>query len=207
LAAFATRIGAAGAVNSLTQTLLRLTSPGVPDLYQGTEFWDFSLVDPDNRRPVDFEARRAALDSNAPITELLERWQDGAVKQAVVASGLAFRARAPGLFTVGAYTPIRVEGALEDHILAFVRVHEGRAAVVAGVRLPAALQMEAGGPMLSQSQFDGTTLVMPRNLVNRRFINVITGASGDAGGEGVIGARMPAASILTPAPVALLEVR
>ena len=66
IAAFAARIAPAGAVNGLAQTLLRLTAPGVPDLYQGTEFWDFSLVDPDNRRPVDFAARAAALGRGRP---------------------------------------------------------------------------------------------------------------------------------------------
>jgi (1->4)-alpha-D-glucan 1-alpha-D-glucosylmutase len=79
LGATAHRIATAGALNSLAQTLLRLTVPGVPDLYQGTEFWDFSLVDPDNRRPVDYAARERALSESADVNELLNHWQEPAV--------------------------------------------------------------------------------------------------------------------------------
>src|SRR3954463_8945790 len=82
LAAFVARISRAGALNSLQQTVLRLASPGIPDLYQGTELWDFSLVDPDNRRPVDFE-KRAAYVAEAPPSEFMSNWRDGRVKLAV----------------------------------------------------------------------------------------------------------------------------
>ena len=81
IAAFANRISAAGAVNGLAQTLLKLTVPGVPDFYQGTECWDFSLVDPDNRRPVDFASRVATLD-DSPLQALTHNWRDGRIKQA-----------------------------------------------------------------------------------------------------------------------------
>ena len=106
IAAFAARIAPAGAINGLSQALLRCTAPGVPDLYQGTEFWDFSLVDPDNRRPVDWAARRAALDAAVPAARLLEHWQDGRVKQAVIAGALALRAARPALFAEGDYLPV-----------------------------------------------------------------------------------------------------
>ena len=82
IAEFVQRLAAPGALNGLSQMLLRLTSPGVPDLYQGTERWDFSLVDPDNRRPVDYPARVAALQDAAPPAALMPHWRDGRVKQA-----------------------------------------------------------------------------------------------------------------------------
>ena len=120
IAAFANRISAAGAVNSLTQTLLKLTVPGVPDFYQGTECWDFSLVDPDNRRPVDFASRVATLD-NSPLQALTHNWRDGRIKQALIARTLALRRASPALFAEGSYEPLEVRGAFADRIIAFAR--------------------------------------------------------------------------------------
>ena len=94
IAAFVQRIAPAGAVNGLAQTLLRLTAPGVPDLYQGTEFWDFSLVDPDNRRPVDFAPRASTL-GDGDLDALAGTWRDGRIKQALIARVLALRAARP----------------------------------------------------------------------------------------------------------------
>jgi len=120
IAAFVQRIGAAGAVNGLAQTLLKLTVPGVPDFYQGTEFWDFSLVDPDNRRRVDFDARIAALDPS-PLHGLLPQWRDGRIKQAMIARTLALRRACPALFADGGYEPLEVHGSSADRIIAFAR--------------------------------------------------------------------------------------
>ena len=120
IVAFAQRISAAGAVNGLAQTLLKLTVPGVPDIYQGTEFWDFSLVDPDNRRPVDFAARAAGLDA-APLADLAAHWRDGRIKQAVIARTLALRRERPALFADGSYEPIAVRGEHADRVIAFAR--------------------------------------------------------------------------------------
>ncbi|GAC1342325.1 MAG: malto-oligosyltrehalose synthase [Acetobacteraceae bacterium] len=202
LAAFVARIAPHGAVNSLAQTLLRLASPGVPDLYQGTEFWDFSLVDPDNRRPVDFAARGQALAAAQDPPALLAHWRDGRVKQAVIARALAFRARAPNLFTVGAYAPVRAEGPGADHLFAFVRIHEGRAAVAVGTRLSASLALEATGPVVKPAYWQETRLILPRQLVGRRMVDVLGGTA-----ESVIGARTAAGSLLPSLPMALLEVR
>ena len=94
-AEFARRIGPAGAVNGLAQTLLKLTVPGVPDFYQGTEFWDQSLVDPDNRRPVDFARRIDALEADETPVALAAQWRDGRVKQAVIRRALALRREVP----------------------------------------------------------------------------------------------------------------
>jgi malto-oligosyltrehalose synthase len=135
IAALVGRIAAAGAVNGLAQCLLRLAVPGVPDLYQGTEFWDFSLVDPDNRRAVDFAARAAALGEH-DLAALAARWRDGRIKQALIARLLALRRRTPALFDQGRYVPVRVEGARAASIVSFVRRYGEHWLLVAVPRLP-----------------------------------------------------------------------
>jgi (1->4)-alpha-D-glucan 1-alpha-D-glucosylmutase len=123
IAAFAERIAPAGAVNGLAQTLLKLTVPGIPDIYQGTEFWDFSLVDPDNRRPVDFalRAQAAAKSASEDMILLAKNWRDGRIKQALIAQTLAVRQNHPDLFTKGEYLPLAVTGEHGGRIVAFAR--------------------------------------------------------------------------------------
>ncbi len=123
-------------VNGMAQTLLKLTVPGVPDLYQGTELWDLSLVDPDNRRPVDYDLRRELLDrfGDGPLPAELREWRDGAVKQAVIRRALDLRRRRPDLFSDGAYAPLTVRGPRAAHALAFARAL-GEAQVVVAVPL------------------------------------------------------------------------
>jgi len=121
---FAERLAAAGAINSLSQTLLKLTVPGMPDFYQGSELWDFSLVDPDNRRPVDYEQRRAALSAvsgEVSPPSLLEHWRDGRIKSYLIRTLLHFRRDHPALFAEGGYRPIPVTGARADCVVAFER--------------------------------------------------------------------------------------
>ncbi|MFB3301913.1 malto-oligosyltrehalose synthase [Pseudomonas sp. AMR01] len=130
LAEAAQAIAPAGALNGLAQTLLRMTVPGVPDLYQGDEFWDFSLVDPDNRRPVDFNARQRALNTPPDIDELLFNWRDGRIKQALIAQVLALRAADPELLRSGSYTPLEVTGKYAEHVVAFCREHAGKRLLV-----------------------------------------------------------------------------
>jgi len=130
---FAARIAPAGAVNGLVQTLLRSTAPGVPDLYQGCDRWDLSLVDPDNRRAVDYSARRdAALDGD--IAVLASHWRDGRVKQAVLARVLHARAAHAEVFAAGAYQPLVVEGPLREHVIAFARAYADELVVVLAAR-------------------------------------------------------------------------
>ncbi|WP_028219548.1 malto-oligosyltrehalose synthase [Paraburkholderia oxyphila] len=160
LATFVARIAPAGAVNTLLQTVLRLTSPGVPDLYQGTELWDFSLVDPDNRGPVDFALRAAALDQDTPAAKLAH-WRDAHVKQASIARLLALRARAPELLREGEYWPLEVRGALAAHALAFARRHGNTWAVVIGTRHAAAL-LEGDLPLVESTRWDDTAVVLPK---------------------------------------------
>ncbi len=204
VADFVERIASAGAINGLSQALLRITSPGVPDLYQGTEYWDFSLVDPDNRRPVDFPAREASLAAGEAPAALLPHWKDGRVKQAVVARALRYRAASGALLTQGSYTPLKAEGPLADHVLAFARIHEGRACIAVVTRLPAALAGAAAMPLVDPAAWSATFLTIPRNILTRRFVDVL--ATYDDTGRELMG-RLPLADILATLPVALLEVR
>jgi (1->4)-alpha-D-glucan 1-alpha-D-glucosylmutase len=127
-----------GALNSLTQVTLKATMPGVPDFYQGTELWDLSLVDPDNRRPVDFSARAAALQEigDNPDWETLARdWENGRVKLALTRKLLAIRNRYDNLFTHGNYRPLEITGPHRDEIVAFARMSGGQAIIVVAGRL------------------------------------------------------------------------
>ena len=130
----ARRIALLGALNSLSQITLKATMPGVPDFYQGTEFWDLSLVDPDNRRPVDFAARAAALPEleKPDWAELAQRWPDGHIKLAWTRQLLKQRAELSELFAHGDYQPLEVSGPHRDHVIAFAR-RRGRDAVIVAV--------------------------------------------------------------------------
>lgn len=139
LAAFQTSLAVTGAHYSLAQSLLKISVPGVPDVYQGTELWDFSLVDPDNRRPVDFDLRRQYLeelqarsegDLRTLSADLSDHWRDGRIKLYVTWQSLQFRRRHLPLFQQGEYVPLTVEGAREDRVAAFARTLEEQAAIV-----------------------------------------------------------------------------
>jgi (1->4)-alpha-D-glucan 1-alpha-D-glucosylmutase len=202
LASFANRLALPGTVNGLSQTMLRLTSPGVCDLYQGTEFWDFSLVDPDNRRPVDFPARERALAHLGDPADLMPDWRDGRVKQAIVARALALRERMPGLFTSGTYTPILAEGAEAHHILAFLRSYEGNTALVVTTRLPGSVGLAGDLPLMSPSHWRETRLQLPKNLIGRSLVDSL-GSVPDT----VVASAMEIEPLLARLPVALLEAR
>ncbi len=116
-------------VHGIAQVVLKLTAPGIPDIYQGTEFWDFSLVDPDNRRPVDWEARARVLASLPPLgaespalaRALLARWRDGSVKTFVTRTLLQLRRAYREQFLDGPYLPLETGGAYADRVIAFER--------------------------------------------------------------------------------------
>ena len=161
LAAFAEYIATPGAANGLAQTVLRLTTPGVPDIYQGTDYWDFSLVDPDNRRPVDFAARAASLERAAAPRDALAHWRDGTIKQAVIARLLWARREHPDLFARGSYRPLQIEGPVAGHVLAFLREHRGQRLVVAVTRHTAPWLAGASAPAIPAEHWAGTTVVLP----------------------------------------------
>jgi (1->4)-alpha-D-glucan 1-alpha-D-glucosylmutase len=211
IAAFAERLALPGAINSLSQTALRLTSPGIPDLYQGTDYWDFSLVDPDNRRPVDWAAREASQRANAPPDQLLSHWRDGRVKQAIISRVLHFRERAAALFAAGSYVPIEAQGPCADHIFAFARIHEGRAAICVVTRLSARLLNGAAAPLVPADAWAGTNIVVPRHLVTRRCADVLLSNGeeqlGQAGTTPVLDGTLAVSDVLAKLPVAVLEVQ
>jgi (1->4)-alpha-D-glucan 1-alpha-D-glucosylmutase len=142
---FQARIAELGVRNSLVQTALKLTLPGMPDIYQGAELWDLSLVDPDNRRPVDFATRSALLaqidadlERDAPNTmrALLANWHDGGIKLAVTAILLRFRAGHSDLFNNGTYEPLDAQGGQADRVVAFRRTHDSQNIIVVAGRFP-----------------------------------------------------------------------
>jgi (1->4)-alpha-D-glucan 1-alpha-D-glucosylmutase len=211
----ARRLAAAGASNSLAQLVLKLASPGVADFYQGTEFWDMSLVDPDNRRPVDFAARQTALDAMEPllkaahegaprladIDRLAGRWTDGQVKLLVTAAGLRFRRDHPTLLQQGGYTPLDADGVLAAHIVAFAR-HDDSGTLVAVVpRL--VLPLIHAGRLPCGDAWGDTALVLPRSLGGAGYRHVFTGETVRATPT-ESGARISVAEAFAHLSVALL---
>ena len=145
----AEEIARLGAINSLSQVALKLTAPGVPDIYQGNEIWDFSLVDPDNRRPVDYQRRREMLDSLQAVApeELLQQWPDGRIKLLLTQRLLRFRREHPLLFQRSSYSPLAVTGALAESCVAFAREHEGKWIAVVVPRLSSRVGFPPVGEM------------------------------------------------------------
>ncbi|WP_345815499.1 malto-oligosyltrehalose synthase [Paraburkholderia sp. PREW-6R] len=197
---FVQRIGRAGALNSLQQTVLRLASPGIPDLYQGTELWDFSLVDPDNRRPVDFDLR-ASLLAQAPPSEFLSTWHDGHVKLAVVQRVLALRAHLPELLSQSTYLPLTVRGEHASSVIAFARRHGNAWAVVIASRLAADLLGNEGDlPLVDPAKWGDTAIEMPSDLSSRALFDWLSPAAPKVDENGLLYLR----DALGNMPVAVL---
>jgi (1->4)-alpha-D-glucan 1-alpha-D-glucosylmutase len=200
LSAFVARISRAGALNSLQQTVLRLASPGIPDLYQGTELWDFSLVDPDNRRPVDF-AKRAALLAQTPPSEFLPNWRDGRVKLAVVQRVLALRAHLPELLSQSTYLPLVVRGAHASSVIAFARRHGNAWTVVVASRLAAGLLDNEGDlPMVDPAKWADTAVEVPSDLSARALFDWLSPAAPKVDENGLLYLR----DALAAMPIAVL---
>ena len=209
---FQTRIAAFGALNSLAQLLIKVTAPGVPDFYQGTELWDLSLVDPDNRRPVDWALRRRLLDDLVKEIEgtqdlaglargLLKAREDGRVKLYLTRQALAFRLARAAVFERGEYRPLEAQGRLAEHVCAFARVADGKV-VLTVVPLHLA-KRRIDDPPVGPDYWEGTCLAIPDDL-GARFGNVLTGETVEvevtAEGRGLALGRA-----LASFPVALLE--
>jgi (1->4)-alpha-D-glucan 1-alpha-D-glucosylmutase len=176
------RIAYYGAFNSLSQVLLKITSPGVPDLYQGTELWDFSLVDPDNRRPADFARRARLLDEitqqeplkqKAWLKGLMDSWEDGRIKLYVTYQALRWRKEWQEVFSKGGYVPVEVEGHRKEHICAFARRHGEKWALVVAPRLLARLA-RPGRPPLGKRVWGEDSLLLPEG-VPEEWLNGFTG--------------------------------
>jgi (1->4)-alpha-D-glucan 1-alpha-D-glucosylmutase len=196
-AAFARRLALLGALNSLSQVVLKMTLPGVPDLYQGSELWDLSLVDPDNRRPVDFDARAATMSTLAEPCDwraLAASWPDGRIKLALMRRLLALRQELPQLFTSGAYRPLKVAGEHRDNVVAFARTSGRDAVIVACGRLFARATAN-GRRWPSGKAWDAALAVDGFGTIS----NLLTP------GAPTKGPRLAAAELFETVPVALLR--
>jgi (1->4)-alpha-D-glucan 1-alpha-D-glucosylmutase len=160
-----------GAINSLTQSLLKLTSPGVPDIYQGTEIWDYSLVDPDNRRPVNYELRREMLKSLSSATpgELMETWPDGRIKLFLTKHLLQLRRGHADLFERGEYLPLRTSGTFSESCVSFVRRLDDNWIAVIAPRLSSRI----GFPPIGEAWQD-TAIELPETLVLEKAHDLFT---------------------------------
>jgi (1->4)-alpha-D-glucan 1-alpha-D-glucosylmutase len=201
---FQERVARLGVRNSLVQTALKLTLPGMPDIYQGAELWDLSLVDPDNRRPVDYGKRIELLEEVAALLErnrctavldMLEDWRDGRVKLAVIETLLAHRRDRPRLFAQGGYEPLIATGSRADQICAFARRRGEDALVVAAARFQVRCDAEP--------DWTGTEIPWPQAASSEtHWRDLFSGRFVERRGEGVsvetVLGGMPAA-VLVPA--------
>ncbi|MTD25899.1 malto-oligosyltrehalose synthase [Erwinia sorbitola] len=161
----------AGLVNSLTQTVVKLAAPGVPDIYQGSETLDFSLIDPDNRREPDFAAlERMLAGGKTPPDTSLPQWLNGQLNQHVIAALLHLRLARPALFRRGDYVPLSAHGSREDNLIAFARVNSSDALIVIAPRLVLNLAHQPPAEPLSD-----TTLALAAPLARRRYRNILSG--------------------------------
>jgi len=177
---FQRRIARVGLWNGVSQTLLKLTSPGVPDIYQGNELWDFSLVDPDNRRPVDYTRRQKIFQSlrelgNDPARTLLESPEDGRIKLYLTWRALCLRQVHPVLFQNGEYLPLAVEGARADHVVAFARKSDTSTVVVVAPRLVGRLLNDMDVPPIGFRIWEDTHILIPFCSCSKKYRNVFTG--------------------------------
>lgn len=189
----AQELASRGMVKSLSRTVLKLTLPGVPDLYQGTEFWDFSLVDPDNRRPVDYAIAEQALAGEGSVSALLASWKDGRIKQSIVNKLLLDRAGSPELYAKGDYSPVAVDGPRGDEVLAFERSEGSQSRLILVARLTGAEPQSWTMPL--GRHWDGLSVKAAGH-----WRDVLTGAEFSIGDDG-----MEIADILAVLPVAVLE--
>jgi len=193
--ALLTRIADHGIVNSLVQVLLKFTSPGLPDVYQGCELWDLSLVDPDNRRPVDYEQRQRLLEK-AKVGDTAALWEDrydGGIKLWLVQTLFRLRRKFSVLFSEGNYTPLQVEGKYKDHVIAFSRQH-GQDIFIVAAALHTALLAE--DPM--QIDWADTSIVLPQEGVSTWRYEL-------QGGREPHGKRLSADKLFAGLPLAVLQ--
>jgi len=204
----------AGYLGALAQTVLKLTTPGVPDLYQGTEFWDLNLVDPDNRRPVDFARRREALEEmrqrmeadglSALLSEWLRSPADGRIKLFVIHRILVFRRERERLFREGRYVPLVAAGSRSEQVCAFARELGAVKAVIVVPQRVLSLAEGCGGQTLGEAVWGETAVILPRVWAGQVFRNVFTEERVVARQEGGL-VSLHLAELFARFPVALCE--
>ncbi len=196
----ARRVAAMGVHNSLIQAVVALTAPGVPDLYNGAELWDLSMVDPDNRRPVDYELRARLLaklaeelkrDRALCMQELLRNWHDGRIKLAVIMSLLHHRRACPELYRSGDYQPLQIAGPRAEEVCSYVRSYKEQVVLVAVARFPR---------RRDEQGFDEETAVtLPAPLQRTPWRELLSGRTLVPGGPG-----LPARAVFSTLPAAVL---
>jgi (1->4)-alpha-D-glucan 1-alpha-D-glucosylmutase len=196
----------------VSQTLLKLTTPGVPDIYQGNDLLDFSLVDPDNRRAIDYGKRQQAFESirkwsanpdATSVSRLLETPEDGRLKLYLIWKTLCLRKQWPDLFQQGEYVPLSVYGARANHVVAFMR-KSGQASVLVVVpRLIANLLPDSNLPPTGPTVWEDTHIVVPTRGSSEKYLNVLTGESVDFSRAD---AKIAIAELLAHFPAALCVV-
>ncbi|HEY1114210.1 MAG TPA: malto-oligosyltrehalose synthase, partial [Chitinophagaceae bacterium] len=198
------RIAPHGVVNSLAQVVLKFTCPGVPDVYQGCELWDLSLVDPDNRRPVDYARRLSLLEALEERTadkrlfgELWKQAPDGRIKLWLVQRLLQLRREQEDLFTAGDYIPLAVEGTCKDHVFAFARKYKRKWLIVALPLHTAALAGDQKKDPLGIDWKD-TRIQLPRPLKGE-YVNLLGGPPAK------VERGIPVKELFRPLPLALLS--
>ncbi|ALC15343.1 maltooligosyl trehalose synthase [Desulfuromonas soudanensis] len=213
LGAFQVLTSRCGMFNALSQTLLKMTAPGLPDFYQGSELWDLSLVDPDNRRPVDFALRRRHLEELGKrekeegllrlARELGETMGDGRIKLFLIRQALGLRRARRRLFEEGSYLPLEVRGERSDHVCAFARREGEREVIVVAPRLFTRLLQNPADLPLGQRVWEKTCLVLPAGE-EERYRNVFTGEISPSRPQGDLRVLL-LSELLADFPVALLE--
>jgi (1->4)-alpha-D-glucan 1-alpha-D-glucosylmutase len=191
-APFQQRVASLGMIGSLSQLVLKIMSPGVPDIYRGTELWDLALVDPDNRRPVDFTLRAEALallegllpgpgrladvdERTARVAALIDAWPDGRIKLFLTAACLRFRRDRPGLLLDGQYVPLAEELSVPAGLISFARLHQGEAALVVAPRLVARIASSSHPVPLGGEAWRTSRVMLPADLGDRTYRNLFTG--------------------------------
>jgi (1->4)-alpha-D-glucan 1-alpha-D-glucosylmutase len=214
--ALARRMAPFGYLNSLAQTLCKLTAPGVPDIYQGNELWDDSLVDPDNRRPVDYEIRRRLLeevtgwDAEGPdafvckLRDALSTLEDGRAKLHVTWTALAFRREQEALFREGSYLPLRVSGTHATHVLAYARKLNDQIAIVVVPRLCMRLMGDRDGIPLGETIWGDTRVELPRKISGGVFQSLMDARQITSSAEDDV-QFIPMATLFAVWPCALLS--
>jgi len=173
--AYVRRISASAALNGLSQMTLKLTCPGIPDLYQGCDLWDFSLVDPDNRAPVDFGKRQDFLRHARPLPALLANWHDGGIKQRLLQILLRLRREKDEVFSSGYYLPLAVSGPRANQLICFARQDTSGYLLAAIPRLIFSALQDKEDLMLPTGYWRGTAVHLPQKLTPGVFQNVFAG--------------------------------
>jgi (1->4)-alpha-D-glucan 1-alpha-D-glucosylmutase len=205
-----------GMFNSLGQTLLKMTSPGIPDFYQGTEIWDLSLVDPDNRRPVNFDLRKELLtalkkkiespgaDRKKFARDLIRGWKDGTMKLYVIYKALNYRKENYLLFKDGSYVPLESEGNLNEYVCAFARQKEEKTVLIIVPRFLTHLVRDTGEAPLGEHVWEESWVVLPKEINGGTFRNLFTDEIIEKvkrNGEG----QLSLGEVFANFPVAMLE--